>query len=102
MKRFDVFYKDGHKNQKVVLVQSEFQINILNTLIVAPLVPKHQFINDYIDRLFVSVHFAEEEHVIVIPQIVPLLKTRLQTPAGNLEGYALDITNALDFLFQGF
>lgn len=99
MARFDVHRGNGAIDY-YLNVQSEFHDHIA-TRVVIPLLANHK-IPDITRRLHVPVWVHDKPYYLVTPMMAALPSQSLGKPVGNIAEQSHDITNAIDFLFQGF
>lgn len=103
MARFDVY---GSQALNVPLVL-EVQANILQDLdscIVVPLLLANSFLEtNYIPKLMPLIRIGDAEYILMTTDIATIPRKLLIDKIDNIEADYRDIvTNALDFLFQGF
>ena len=99
MARFDVFANPGG-NGYLLDVQADILDN-LNTVVVVPLMPVGTAPKPAM-RLNPVFVISGVQHVMATQFIGSIPRAELSRPVTSLEGNAYEITNALDFLFQGF
>ena len=102
MKRFDVFRLNNSKQSIVVNLQSDLHGSYLDSIIAAPISSHSYYDGKFMKRLFVPVELDKKSYVIVLPQLAMISKKRIGVCIGSLASYQLEITQSLDFLFQGF
>lgn len=102
MARFDV-YKYASKIAPLVVDVQAGLLSDLHTCVVIPLVPLKKARKETLPRLKPVIRVRREEYVLITTDIGTLTKKSLGNPVANIEDtHRQDITDALDFLFQGF
>ncbi len=99
MAKYDVFPNPDGAGF-LVDVQSDL-LDVLNTRVVAPLLPKAQAPKPaaYLNPVF----RIDEQEVVMVTQFLATVPTRiLRAPVGSLDAEHEKITRALDMVFQGF
>lgn len=103
MKRFDVCPASGlgiaGRRRLVVVLQHE-HLDVLGTLVVAPLFLTREL--DAIVRLRPLVVVTGRSYLIAVDRLASLPTRQLGTPVASLESSRYELINALDFLFAGF
>lgn len=101
MARFDV-YKAENVSPLLVEVQSNV-LSDLSTRVVVPLLPVNQTSPERLSRLHPVIRIENKDYVLRVTELGCVSKDILKKPICNIETeYRDEITNALDFLFQGF
>ena len=102
MARYNVYELAGNKTQYVLDVQADI-LNHLKSVVVIPLLPKQDAEDEILDRLKPVIKIKDSEYVLITTDISAIPKDLLGEHISDIASdYATDITNALDFLFQGF
>lgn len=102
MARFDVYTFKGKSVPLVVDIQANL-LEDLDTRVVMPLIPELHAKQEITPRLKPIVKVNGENYVLMTTDIGTVTKTSLGAFVCNIEkDFRQDITNALDFLFQGF
>lgn len=100
MARYDVYKVNYGPIQYLVDVQSDV-LNQIETRVVVPLFPK-TYKNERMPRLTPLIEFGTEKLFFIPANITTVSVFDLKDKVDNLERYHREITDALDFLFQGF
>ena len=102
MARFDVYKYPSKFAPFVVDVQADL-LSDLHTRVVIPLLPLKKARKEVVPRLKPLVRVLDEDYVLITTDIGTLTKNSLGNPVANIEDtHRQEITDALDFLFQGF
>ena len=102
MARFDVYSYNTKAVPYVLDVQADL-LKDLNTVVVLPLVPVEQAAQEAVPRLKPIVQINGKDHILMTTDIGTISKKSLGSHITNIEkDYRQDVTEALDFLFQGF
>lgn len=102
MARFDVYRLPDRNAPFVIDVQSDFLSHIA-TRAVLPLGLKTEDRADRIPGLNPVIDVVGEEYICWTAELASVPSRVLRAPIANLESrYRLEITRALDFLFEGF
>ncbi len=105
MARFDVYPNPGQSaaNTPYLLeVQSDL-LDGLNTTVVVPLCREHAFAKIKLPmRLTPVLTIKGENFLMETPKLAAVPRKMLKNPITNLNAEQSIITNALDFLFQGY
>ena len=102
MARFDVYKYASKTAPLVVDVQADL-LSDLHTRVVIPLAPEKKARKEALPRLKPMVRVHREDYILITTDIGTLTKSSLGKPVANIEdAHRQDITDALDFLFQGF
>jgi len=102
MARFDVYAFGGPDVPFVIDVQADF-LNTLKTRLVIPLIPKDSYVGKPLDRLHPTLLLDDSNYLLMTTDMAALPISRLGEKVSNLEDSCrLTITNAIDFLLQGF
>lgn len=102
MARFDVY---KYKNPSVPLV-IDVQANLLsnlNTCVVIPLVPEQNASKEVLPKLKPVIEINGENYIFMTTDIGTITRSSLGEVVTNIEKkHRQNITDAIDFLFQGF
>lgn len=105
MARYDVFRNSGQHAETVPYlldVQSDL-LQGLDTRVVAPLRRRDHFPSSQIpDRLMPAFEIEGIACLMETPKLAAVPTRLLKTPVASLADHQNTITNALDFLFQGY
>lgn len=102
MARFDI-YKYGSKAVPLVIDVQADLLSDLNTCAVIPLVPEKQAKKEYLEKLKPIIQIDGKNYVLMTTDIGTVTRVSLGEHIANVENdYRQEITEALDFLFQGF
>ena len=102
MARFDVYAFNAPNVPFVVDVQADF-LDPLNTRLVIPLNPKESYGGRPLDRLHPTITLDGTDYLLMTTDMATLPTAKLGERLDNLEDdYRLTITDAIDFLLQGF
>lgn len=102
MARFDI-YKYASKATPLVLDVQADLLSGLNTCVVIPLVPEKQAKKEALPKLKPIIQIDGKSYVLMTTDIGTLTRASLGKKIANIENsHRQDITEALDFLFQGF
>lgn len=102
MARFDVYKLKIQAPFLVLDVQADI-LNELGTRVVIPLIEKISNHDPVIKNLNPIIAIDNKDYVLMTSDITVLKKETLGKKITNLEeGHRLEITQALDFVFQGF
>ena len=105
MARFDVYPNPGHSangTPYLLEVQSDL-LDDLQTTVVVPLCPEHAFAKIKLpERLTPVLTIIGENFLMETPKLASVPRKILKNPVTNLSLEQNAITNALDFLFQGY
>lgn len=101
MARFDVYEFKG-KGAKLVL---DVQANLfadLETRVVIPLLPYQSNQRQYLPRLKPILKISGKKYVLITTDIAAIHLSKLGKLRANADAHRHDITDAIDFLMQGF
>lgn len=102
MARFDVYKYTSPKVSLVVDVQADL-LRDLNTVVVLPLISETIAKNEAAARLKPTVMIDGQRYILMTTDIGTVKRSTLGDFVANIEDeHRQDITDALDFLFQGF
>ena len=102
MARFDV-YQYSSKNVPYLLDVQTNLLNDLNTRVVIPLVSKNKAGKEILPKLKPIIQIKGKSHILMTTDIGTLTKSSIGKFITNIEDtHRDDVTEALDFLFQGF
>ena len=102
MARFDI-YKYTSKAAPLVLDVQADLFSDLNTCVVIPLVLEKQAKKEALPRLKPIIQINGKSYVLMTTDIGTIVRTSLGKKISNIEdNHRQDVTEALDFLFQGF
>ena len=102
MARFDVYKFDSKSVPLVIDVQADLLAD-LNTCVVIPLVPEAIAKEEALPRLKPLIKVDGQNYILVTTDIGTITRNSLGKRVTNVEAaHRQDITEALDFLFQGF
>lgn len=102
MARFDI-YKYGSKAVPLVIDVQADLLSDLNTCAVIPLVPEKQAKKESLEKLKPIIQIYGKNYVLMTTDIGTVTRASLGEHIVNVENdYRQEITEALDFLFQGF
>ena len=102
MARFDVYAYDSKSVPLVVDVQANL-LSELNTCVVIPLRPESDSKEEFLPKLKPVIRIKETNYVLITTDIGTITRNSLGKHVTNIEElHRQDITEALDFLFQGF
>lgn len=100
MARFDV-YTYSAKVPYVVDVQADL-LSDLKTRVVVPLLPFSKAKQEYAERLKPVIKVKGKKFILMTTDIGTLHQSDLKNFVDNIEEQRDTVTQALDFLFQGF
>lgn len=103
MKRFDVCWATGTGiagHRRLVVVLQHHDIDVLATIIVAPLYLPSEL--HAVERLRPKTTIGSRTYVVAVDRLGSIPKRQLGAPRDNLEPLRYDLTKALDLLFSGF
>ena len=102
MARFDI-YKYASKAAPLVLDVQADLLSDLNTCVVIPLVPEKQAKKESLPKLKPIIQIDGKSYVLMTTDIGTLTRASLGKKISNIENaHRQNVTEALDFLFQGF
>ena len=102
MARFDIYKYSSKRVPFVLDVQADL-LSDLNTVVVLPLVPEEQAQKESAARLKPTIEFDGRNYVLMTTDIGTVPRDTLGSSVTNIEDqHRQEITDALDFLFQGF
>tara|TARA_R110001592_G_C13183961_1_gene751333 strand:- start:1421 stop:1729 length:309 start_codon:yes stop_codon:yes gene_type:complete len=102
MARFDV-YKYGSKAVPLVLDVQADLLSDLNTCVVIPLIPEKQAKKEALPKLKPIIKIDGKSYVLMTTDIGTITRVSLGKQISNIEDtHRQDVTEAIDFLFQGF
>lgn len=102
MARFDVYKYAGKSVPLVVDVQADL-LSDLGTCVVVPLIPEAKAKKEVVPRLKPVIRVSGKNYVMMTTDIAALTRKTLGEFVTNIEdNHRQDVTEALDFLFQGF
>ncbi len=102
MARFDVYKYDSKAVPLVIDVQADL-LSDLNTCAVIPLVPEKQAKKEFLEKLKPIIQIDGKNYVLMTTDMGTVTRASLGEHIVNVENeYRQEITEALDFLFQGF
>lgn len=102
MARFDVYRAVGRRGSLMVDVQADL-LSDLNTRVIVPLIRIEEAGDNATPRLRPVIQIDNRQYVLSPTDIAAIPTRYLGQPVANLETDHRDtITNALDFLFQGY
>ena len=102
MARFDI-YKYGGKAVPFVLDVQADLLSDLNTCAVIPLVPEKQAMKEVLSKLKPIIQVDGLNYILMTTDIGTVTRSSLGEHITNVENdYRQEITEAIDFLFQGF
>jgi len=102
MARFDV-YEYGSASVPLVLDVQANLLSELNTRVVVPLVSESKAREEILPRLKPVIAISGENYILITTDIGTVTKASLGRIVTNIEErHRQDVTDALDFLFQGF
>ena len=100
MARFDLYEDRTHTASYLVDIQSEFHDH-LSSHVTIPLLKPH-LITEPVKGLHLPFTLEDEDYIIAVNLIATLPRHYFGKKVTNLSHYRDDITQALDFLMQGF
>lgn len=102
MARFDIYKYASKAVPLVIDVQADL-LSDLNTCAVIPLVPEKQALKEALPKLKPIIQIDGTRYVLMTTDIGAVTRTSLGAHVANVENdYRQEITEAIDFLFQGF
>ena len=102
MARFDVYQYNNSSVPLVIEVQADLLAD-LNTCVVVPLVPEKAAMNEALPKLKPIIEFNGENYILITTDIGTVTRSSLGEVVINIEDkHRQEVTDALDFLFQGF
>lgn len=102
MARFDVYEYKSTSVPLVVEVQASLLAD-LNTCVVLPLVPEERAKKEALPKLKPAIEVNGKRYILMTTDIGTVTRNTLGDVVANIENdYRQEITEALDFLFQGF
>ena len=104
MARFDVYRNPNRKSRDRVPLLLDVQASLLEDLatrLVVPLVAAADF-GPTIEKLNPLVRFGSRNYVMATTEMASISRKSLGEKAGSLEGQAVEILAAVDFLVSGF
>ncbi len=102
MRQFDVFAnpnRDGRKHAPCVVVLQSHHLNLLQTLLLAPLVNDAEKIVSSVD---VAIEFNGNQLVLVIAEMAGVSRSGVGRVLGNVREHEDAIRRAIDRVFCGF
>ena len=105
MARYDVFRNSGHHAENVpyLLDMQSDLLEGLDTRVVVPLRRRDRFPSSQIpDRLMPAFDIEGVACLMETPKLAAVPTRFLKAPMASLADHQTPITNALDFLFQGY
>lgn len=100
--RFDIYKFNNSRASLVVEVQADL-LEDLNTAVIVPLVSKEEYTTPLFKRLTPILTIENKDYVLATTDIATVKRQNLKHHIGNIANeHYYEITNALDFLFQGF
>ncbi len=102
MARFDVYKYKSKATPLVLDVQADL-LSELVTCVVIPLVSEAKAKKEALPQLKPILTISGKNYVLMTTDIGTISRKTLGAQVANIEAeYRLDVTNALDFLFDGF
>lgn len=102
MARFDVYEYDSPPVESVLDVQADL-LSELDTCIVIPLVSEKAAKKEVLPRLKPVIEIKGRRYILMTTDIGTVTRSSLGERVSNIEDkYRHVVTEALDFLFQGF
>lgn len=102
MARFDVYKYDSKSVPYLVDVQAEL-LTDLQTCVVIPLVPEKNAKNEALPKLKPVIQIKGQSYILMTTDLGTVARKTLGELVTNIEAaHRQDVTDALDFLFQGF
>ncbi len=102
MARFDV-YEYGSKSVPLVLDVQADLLSDLSTCVVVPLVPETKARKEAVPKLKPVIQVDGKNYILITTDIAAITRKSLGEAVANIEdNHRQDVTDALDFLFQGF
>ena len=100
--KFDIYKHKNSRASLVVEVQADL-LGDLETAVIVPLISRTKYTATLFKRLTPILTIENQEFVMVTTDIATVKRQHLEHCVGNAASeHEYDITNALDFLFQGF
>ena len=104
MSQFDVYINPSKKNREaypyIIDIQSEL-ISDIATRIVIPMGKLSHFRNERMAGLTPAIEYADEQFVLLTPQIASIPSNLLKKPIGSVESLRDKIIAAIDFAITG-
>ena len=102
MARYDVYKLEGKSTPYVLDVQANI-LDHLDSVVVVPLLSKKDAASEALERLKPLVEIEGTEFILITTDLSSIPRKTLGDYICNVEeDYAQHVTDALDFLFQGF
>jgi toxin CcdB len=102
MARFDVSEYDSRSVPLVLDVQADL-LSDLSTCVVVPLVPEAKARKEAVPKLKPVIQINNKNYILITTDIAAVTRDSLGQFVANIEdNHRQAITEALDFLFQGF
>ena len=102
MARFDIYKYDNSSVPFVLDVQANLFFD-LNTCVVIPLVSERKAKHEALQKLKPTMEINGENYILMTTDIGTVIRASLGKKIANVESeYRQIVTEALDFLFQGF
>ncbi|PCJ96324.1 MAG: plasmid maintenance protein CcdB [Zetaproteobacteria bacterium] len=102
MARFDIYKYSGKAVPLVIDVQADL-LSDLNTCAVIPLVLEKNAQKEALSKLKPTIQIEGVKYILMTTDIGTVTRSSLGEHVANVENdYRQEITEALDFLFQGF
>ncbi|MCK5373911.1 MAG: CcdB family protein [Alphaproteobacteria bacterium] len=102
MARFDVYEYKSNSAPLLIEVQAELLAD-LSTCVVLPIVPEDRAKKEALPKLKPIIEVNGTRYILMTTDIGVLARKSLGDVVANVEDdYRQEITDALDFLFQGF
>ncbi len=102
MARFDVYQYNSPSVPLVVDVQANL-LSDLNTCVVIPLIPEESASKEALPKLKPIIEIDGKNYIFMTTDLGAITKSSLGEVVTNIEEqHRQSVTDALDFLFQGF
>ncbi|MBR9824453.1 MAG: plasmid maintenance protein CcdB [Alphaproteobacteria bacterium] len=101
MARFDLYQTRSPRLPYLLDVQADL-LSDLETRVVIPVLPQTGREASHVPRLHPVLMISGVAHMLMTPEITTVPREKLSKPVGNIAKHRDAITDALDFLFQGF
>jgi toxin CcdB len=102
MARFDVYQYNNNSVPLVMDIQANL-LSDLNSCVVVPLVPEKQASKEALPKLKPIIEINGENYIFMATDIGTITRSSLGEVITNIENqHRQNVTDALDFLFQGF
>lgn len=102
MARYDVYEIQNSAIDFVLDIQADL-LNHLKSTVVIPMVDKKHFDSEILEHLHPVINVNDQDYILVTTDLSAIPRSYLGACVCNIrKSHDLDITNALDFLFQGF